>query len=232
MVARVLVVGDSVSMPSSGVDYEDTWLFQLVDHYPQVEFINRTEGGSTTKRLDDKFSLESYDPDAVLTQLGIVDCAPRITNRFDRRFVLDVLPKKMENAYMKIVKKFRTRRPDRARVNPDEFRENIADFYHRANSMDVTVLCIAIAPAYPELIDKSPYIADSIARYNAIYRECVANYPDVEIVDPFSDVQETAALYKTGVHLNEWGHEVVFESLVDRLGPYVDIDSRPVSTRK
>ena len=78
-------------MPRPGVDYEDTWVYKLIEALPEFEFIDKTKRASTSERLvtegGDNINpygadlLEHYMPDIVVMQIGIVDCAPRYIKR-------------------------------------------------------------------------------------------------------------------------------------------------------
>jgi hypothetical protein len=85
---RCIVVGDSLPMPSLELKYEDTWVHHFRKDFPTVEVIDKCARSSSVKRLvreginsNGSDLLEIYEPDFVITHLGIVDAAPRLLPR-------------------------------------------------------------------------------------------------------------------------------------------------------
>ena len=48
---RVLVIGDSLVMPRLEYNYDETWLSHLVNHYPSIEFIDKSRRSSSARRF-------------------------------------------------------------------------------------------------------------------------------------------------------------------------------------
>ena len=95
---KVLCIGDSLALPGHLNRYEDTWFYKIKMEYPEYDFISYFKRQLTTDVLTtmgggeggvDKWPkgadcLEAYAPEVVIVQLGIVDCDPRLLNRYDR----------------------------------------------------------------------------------------------------------------------------------------------------
>jgi acyl-CoA thioesterase I len=219
---KIIIVTDSVSMPRAEIRYEETWIHLLRKEFPHYDIIDRPGRGSTSTRLVTEGGggvdlLEMYMPDIVILQLGMADCAPRLFNKrgLEYRIVSRTLPAWARRRYIDWVKKHRVRDPGVTEVPPEEFRANISAFFRRAQSIGARVLIIPILPPIDLQVRKSPHVAVNVERYNAIYREVVAQFPDVTIVDPFRnnggiDINDLAI---DEVHVNPAGLRMIFESL-------------------
>jgi lysophospholipase L1-like esterase len=219
---KIMIVTDSVSMPRAEIRYEDTWIYLLKKEFPQYDIIDRTGRGSTTTRLVTEGGggvdlLEMYMPDIVIIQLGMADCAPRLFDKrgLEYRIVSRTLPAWARRRYIDHVKKHRVRDPEVTEVSPEEFRSNCAAFFRRAQAIGARILLIPILPPMDLMIRKSPHVRRNVDRYNGIYREVVAQFANVEIVDPFRnnsgmDINELAI---DEVHVNAEGLKMIFESL-------------------
>jgi lysophospholipase L1-like esterase len=213
---RALIVGDSVSTPTD-VEYQLHWVHRIRDRYPGIEFIDRTENGSTTGRLDSKLSLEWYDPDFVVTQLGIVDCSPRYLHHVEYEHLFAVVPHKVRSMYEKVARTVRRRSPSRTWVSQATFEENLSDYYDRAHELDVPVYSIAILPAYEYMLEKSPYIQSNIDSYNGIYQNMADTFENVKVIGPFNCEKFNKSHYSNGVHLNGKGHEILFQQITGEI---------------
>ena len=219
---KVMIVTDSLSMPRPEIRYEDTWIYLLKQEFPQYDIIDRPGRGSTTTRLVTEGGggvdlLETYMPDIVIIQLGMADCAPRLFNKrgLEYRIVSRNLPAWARRRYIDWVKKHRVRSPAVTEVTPDQFRSNLITFFNRARSVGARVLVVPILPPIDLQIRKSPHVRKNVDLYNGIYREVAAQYPNVQIVDPFRnnggiDINDLAI---DEVHVNPRGLRMIFESL-------------------
>lgn len=135
---KVMAITDSLGMPRPGVEYTDTWIFKLSQLLPQIHLIDRSKRGATTNRLSSKDALEFYDPNGVIIQLGIVDCAPRYSNKYERK-LFDIVPNYISKPYMDVMKHVRERHPKRSYVSVSGFRSNIQNYLYKCdkNSTDV-----------------------------------------------------------------------------------------------
>ncbi len=190
---RIIIVTDSVSMPRAEIRYEDTWIYLLKKEFPHYDIIDRPGRGSTTTRLVTEGGggvdlLEMYLPDIVITQLGMADCAPRLFNKrgLEYRIVSRTLPEWARRRYIR-----------------------------RAQAVGARVLVIPILPAMDLMVKKSPHVQNNVERYNGIYREVAAQFPNVKIVDPFRDNGgiDINSMAIDEVHVNSKGLKMIFECL-------------------
>lgn len=117
---KVLCIGDSLALPGHLNKYEDTWFYNLKQNFPDYDFISFFKRQLTTdvlvkmgggKEGVDKMPngadcLEFYKPDIVVLQLGIVDCAPRLLNKYDK-VIIRLLPEGLTKFYIKLIKSLR-----------------------------------------------------------------------------------------------------------------------------
>ena len=119
---KLIAVGDSLALPGHLNNYEDTWFYRLkkdLKDYDCIPIFRRgitseilvSEGGGGVDNLPmGADCLEFYKPDIVILQLGIVDCAPRLFKRDGiENKIINRIPYKLKDRYIKIVKKLRTR---------------------------------------------------------------------------------------------------------------------------
>ena len=159
----VLLVADSLGMPRDGVSYKDTYIHKLRENISK-EFVDRSKRARTTDSLGKKDALEYYNPDIIITQIGIVDCAPRYSNMIERQ-LFNITPSTLTNPYMNVVKKIRTRKARRQYVKPDDFRYNLEQYYKRTKNTGSQVISIKIAPPSSKLLEANPEVDVEIKKY-------------------------------------------------------------------
>lgn len=211
-----LVLTDSLGMPREGVDYDETWIHHLRRKLDGIEVIDHPTRAGTTDILRDYDSLERYDPTLVITQFGIVDCAPRYSNAIERQ-LFDWLPKRITLPYMNAMRKVRKRRPRRAYLSTSEFEANLRDYYERAIETETEIVSIIIAPPTTEFIEKSSHIESQINTYNEIYRRVATDYNHVHLLDPYTSIDDLDSIMIDHEHPNTKGHRLITESIIGLL---------------
>lgn len=222
---RVLIIGDSSALPGHGNAYEDTWVYLLKESYPAWDFIANCEGATTTEALGQPGArgadcMALYRPDAVVLQLGMVDCAPRLFKRgslaeaFVRR-----LPACLARPVVALKKRWRGRALRNAYVSPADFERNLRVYLERCRAAGVKGV-IAVAIAWPDdrMVAANRLVRNAVARYNAILASLAGSDGLLRCVDPLSAAQAGPHLYDSdGYHPNPAGHRKVFEALRDEL---------------
>lgn len=221
---KIMIIADSVSMPRPGIRYEDTWIYLLKKEFPQYDIMDRTARGSTSTRLVTEGGggldlLESYMPDIVILQQGMVECVPRLFDKRSAEFYLvsRVMPPRIRQRYIEYVKRNRVRNPEVTEVSPEQFRSNITNFFTRAGAISARCIVIPILPPTDLHMRKSPHIARNVERYNAIYRETAELFPGVTIVDPFRNKIDINELSIDETHINPRGLRMIFDELLPLL---------------
>ena len=108
--SRLVILGNSLSMPRPGdrIMYEDIYPYILAN--PDLEVINRSkrvndiEIQSMEQNIVD--DVDDLRPDYLVIHLGIVDCAPRIFSKNNRK-LLSLLPGSVVNYIVRFVSKHR-----------------------------------------------------------------------------------------------------------------------------
>jgi len=214
-----MIITDSIAMPRPDIRYEETWVYLLKKEFPHYDFIDRPARGSTSTRLAPQHGgldlLETYMPDIVILQQGMVECAPRLFQKRSLEYyiVSRILPARTRNWYIGYVRKHRGRNPDITDVEPEQFRANITGFVKRARSISARVIIIPILPPAAILVKKSPHILKNINRFNAIYHEVARSFPNVTIVDPFRSNIDINELAIDEIHVNQKALRMVYEAL-------------------
>lgn len=214
---KVLCVGDSLGLPRKGVAYEDTWFYKLTQKYPQIHFINKFVRELSTDRFNPigDFS-DYYNPDVVITQFGVVDCAPRVINdRLNKwKFVLSLSNSlRIEKYTWKIIKKFHHRdNPNTVYVSPNDFERNIIEYFSTLHRMGVQLI-VVIMIGMPGLSvrKKSPCFAENVNKYNAILEKVAKQFDNVVTIDPLKDGDDEN--YVDGYHTNERGSQLIQDQL-------------------
>lgn len=229
---RAIVIGDSMVLPRMEIHYNLTWLSKLVNHYPSIEFIDKSRRASTSERLvsdgagaGDKIRsadlLEYYSPDLVITQIGITDCAPRLYKKGSMLSnILHLLPNLISKSVIRFLKKYRGRKEKFADVLPEAFRKNWQQFFDRCYSQNVFVICILIGIPAKLFVEKSPYILNAINKYNDILIDLSEKYDNVICVKPFTTEEiESSALDE--FHVNAEGHLLLAEKLIKHIDGFL-----------
>jgi len=210
----VLIVADSLGMPREGVSYKNTYIHKLRKSTSK-EFVDRSKRARTTDSLQKEDTLERYDPDIIITQVGIVDCAPRYSNEYERE-LFKIVPSTFTNPYMSVMKTVRTRKAKRQYVPPSCFKSNLKQYYKRAEKNDIQVISIAIASPTAQLQEANPHIDIEIKKYNNIYKDLADDFRNVRILEPY-DPHNVEQMMINDHHPNALGHEYIFNSIKELL---------------
>jgi len=217
---RILIAADSMAMPRSEVKYEDTWICMLKDTYHEIDFLDRTDRGSTTNRLVTEGGggidlLELYSPDMAIIQMGITECAPRLFKKhgFEHFFLTRLLPGRFRPRYVQFIKRKRGRNPEITDMSPENFRANITNYFDRARTHNCSVVVILISRPNSGLLKKSPHAGTNIALYNNIYREAASGFSNVTIVEPFDDGIDIDEISIDEIHHDASGSRIIFDKL-------------------
>jgi acyl-CoA thioesterase I len=217
---RVLIIGDSVSMPRPEVSYEDTWICRLKNEFPHFDIIDKSERGTTSFRLVTEGGsgvdlLETYMPGTVILQFGITECAPRLFNKKGLEFfiVSRILTTGLREKYIRSVKKNRVRNPDLTDVSPEEYYNNLNSYFLRAEKISAQVLVIPIIRPSELFVSKSPHIAENIEWYNTIMKKVAGLYSAVSVVEIFDEDFNINTVSLDELHIDKEGHKMIYERI-------------------
>lgn len=229
MRSKLIIIADSLAMPRAGVKYEDTWVYLLKEQLYDIDIIEKLKRASTSERFVTEgggieFSLgsdllEFYNPQNVIIQVGVTDCAPRLFHNksFFSKFINNI-PLRISSLIIQFLKNTRGRKADNAYVTPNNFKRNYQNYIERAIGLSVeNIYAIEIGNISNELALKSPQFQKQINDYNKILRELAAEYKIFKII-PFgissNDIDKSTV---DGYHLNKEGNKQLFQSIKKEL---------------
>lgn len=227
---RCIVVGSSMTMPSFDLNYEQTWLYKLIKHYPNIEFIDKNTRSSSVRRLVTEGALskgydllEYYAPDFIITQIGIADCSPRLLKReaFSTKLI-NAMP--FSNWIYNIVRKTKGRTISCCDIDTTTFYKCLETYAERASQSQTQIFCIKIAHTGTGVVKKSPHMLEAIDLYNKEFDKLAASFNNVTLITPFpEDANLQELLIKDEIHPNEKGSEIIFQNIVNAIEPYLRI---------
>jgi len=228
---RVLIIGDSNCLARPNGRYRQTWVYYLKQSLVGVDVILLAENSRTTEYLVlypvrrpdgsveyDPTSLEMYEPNWVIVNLGFVDCSPRLFSRGENQ-ILARLPASARKAVISACKRLRRPSTSRAYVKPTAFEANVRQYLERCGSAGVEgVVLIGILSPNDGYRRKNPGIQRSVEEYNAILARLGRAYPKVYFIDPLHPEQRESPLYvEDGYHLSAYGHRLLHHCLMKTL---------------
>ncbi len=224
---KVFCIGDSLALPGHLNKYEDTWYYKLKKYCPEYDFNSFFKRQLTTdvlvtmgggERGIDKWPkgadcFEAYMPDIVIIQLGIVDCAPRLMNTFDRA-VMKIIPDLLKKTYIQLIKFFRKRRIENTIVPIEQFKKNLITYLNRTNKSKSRVIFISISVPNSSFLVKNPDIIINVNKYNKILYQLAEEYDNVLITPVLNEDVYGNTIYEDGYHPNQFGHDIIFNHLL------------------
>lgn len=156
--------------------------------------------------------LEAFMPDVVIVQLGIVDCAPRLLNKFDR-IILKLIPGSSIRKYISILKKIRKRNVNNTLVPLDRFKNNWVNYLNRAKKTNTKVIIISISLPDDSFLKKNPGININVKKYNDLLVQFTKEYDNVFLTKALEPGVNPLPVYEDGYHPNHLGHDFIYSQL-------------------
>lgn len=214
-----LLVGDSLGLPRSDVDYYSTWPYIVQSSESNYHFISRFQRALTSKQLcdgEERDWLEFYKPSVVILQVGIVDCAPRLVRKSSilMRF-LSIMPPKFKSMIWRMIKANWNREARKCDVSLVDFKGFIYDYLRRCDKLGLERLFfIKIANPSAKLAAASPSISNQIANYNLAIDELSLLFDFCSVLEiPVND----RCFVEDGYHLNHTGHRLLANDVIESL---------------
>jgi hypothetical protein len=208
---KVLVFSDSLALPRPTpevVNYNETWVYKLSQIYNVHQI---SIGGAIIEELSTQINYaKMFEPDFVILQAGIVDCAPRAMTKFETRFLNKykftriLLKKILTPKVLFLLRKYRNVTYTKKFI----FESQVEIFYKHFRSK---LFWIEILPANTDFSQSIPGIENNIKEYNSIIKEKVENN--------FISVPDFKADYLMSDHhhLSELGHGYIFDLIMDKI---------------
>lgn len=217
---RLLIITDSLGAPRTVpelVTYDQTWTSMVKQHAQDLGYdvsphtINGLDTRALDRLVDEKLHL--YDPDLVLFQFGIVDCAPRVFS--DReKLIFRVLH--LHRLAAKIGKKYHaplSAKRDVTAVSLKEFEAFVPKIYNKIKSASrkpVKIINVPIGSACQGYVDISPTIKQKISDYNKV----IELHSDL-FLKRFKNVPVEEIYTADRHHLNPAGHKLLADIVIE-----------------
>lgn len=211
---KIIIIGDSLSFDRPDeLAHEERWPQLLRGGLSEVLIENKSRGASTTQRLAGE-SLNGLQPgDAIIVQLGIVDCAPRLLSKIESK-IIGRLPSFLRKGLISLTKKNRIQNSKRAYVNPVSFERNLVQFLDRTKGFNV--FYIKILPAGSKFLSSNPDVFKSISQYNNIVDSLKMSFSNVNLIE-LDKVNIDDYTLTDGYHLNAAGHQLIYQCLMTEI---------------
>lgn len=209
---KILILSDSLALPRQhpqAVLYSETYPQLLKNHF---EVCQVSIGGATIVELYNQiYYITNFNPDFVLLQSGIVDCAPRAISKFEQMLIakLPFFSKFFERFIREHKFKLRKIR-NITYTNIDVYENNLLQV--RKAFPNAAVMAIGIVPSTKEYEKVVPGIGQNINRYNDAIKNIFNNY----FID-ISDI-DNSCIMSDHIHLNSKGHQFIFTKIFQILG--------------
>ena len=201
---RILIITDSLGLPSRYVNMDDMWVYKIIKEFKQHEFITIQRGGLSTRDLYYK-TIKHMNVDLIITQIGIVDCCRRPCFKI----ISDTLFELLKNyKILKVIKRNMyklTRLYDYKYVNKSGFDINVG----KINKLAKKVYFIKIAGPGISLKNKIFNVENDIKDYNNILKK-------FNLIDPYKNKKDYL-IVEDGHHLNKKGQNLVYNEVKKKL---------------
>jgi len=162
---------------------------------------------------------EQYEPDYIVIHAGIVDCAPRVFSRWQRKVVRRLgmfrgpLLRFTHRHRRAIIRAL----PRRVYTSACTYRTAVRSATRIASEIGSGIVFIGIAPSRYETEHRSPGLEENIRVYDDILREeCKAsNAVFIDAFAVFSDIEQ--CILSDGIHISSEAHRRLAASLQDVL---------------
>lgn len=211
---KILVIGDSLCLPRKKpeiVEYNDTWPY-LLKNTNKFEIVQIAIGGGSIRDLYEQTSYyKCYNPDIVIVQSGIVDCAPRALGKIEREIINSsrILSAIFNRFFpLNFVRRYR----HVTLTRDDIFKQNAHQIIETFSGSKL--IWIGILPASNQYEKMLPGISNNIKKYNEIITSEIKVFGASFIA---TDMMQMDLIMTDHHHLNKNGHKWIFERLIIEL---------------
>lgn len=222
---QALIITDSIGAPRDLplTNYQDTWVSQienfLLANY-QMKCFSYTQRAADTNHVVHriKVQLQFYQPELVVLQLGICDCAPRVLKEKELRFIqkLPIIRKIIHKFISANYAKLSQKR-NLAYVEKDVFVKNLQSI--KASFLNAKIVIIPIGLPNDEYKRKSPKIEERIRDYNQALKSVFSDN-DSFYLEEFTQITQPIIndIYaEDNYHLIAKSHSMLFECLQEKI---------------
>jgi lysophospholipase L1-like esterase len=208
---KMLIITDSLGLPRPKpeiVEYNDTWVKKISIYYDVWQY---SSGGATIIDLYSQIEYyKMFNPDIVLIQSGIVDCAPRALTKFESQFLNHFTLSKKITSKMLTKRRLENMRKRRkcTYTSLENFEEVVKLF---KNEFKNKLFWIGIMPASDNYETIVPGIKKNIELFNNVIKK--------NLFDNYLPVADFTNQYlmSDNIHLSKEGHSLLFERISSKL---------------
>ena len=225
---RIVIFTDSLGRPRPDLDrfektnYEDVYGYQLKKYYEgihDVELIYIESLDTEDAKFWGERMVAFREPDLVVFQMGINDCAPRIfqkntflqcilNNQFFKKYTKNIIPRIASKFRLFITKNFQ-----KVYVKPNEFELNYKHIMNtiKKYNQNCQFLCLSIFES--DLLDNKSYgFNKNVIKYNYLLKKIFEDkYIDI------NSLLTKPCLISDGVHMAKKAHDEVFHLLKQKV---------------
>lgn len=233
---NIVIIGDSLACPRPwiGLAQNDTYASLMQRALAErAHVINLAYGSRSTRYYAAESFTRGYvdrsTTDTLITQLGIVDCAPRLMTLVERGIGFACRKTRVTNSFFQSYVAFKsarrmffTRHFPNILVKRDEFDRNMRlildNFFSQGEAKRAFLINIAYPGEY--LTARSFDVLRIIESYNEVLARIAAEDPErVELIDIFAIIRDQPSLItaEDGHHITAAAHKIIAQTLLDRL---------------
>ena len=208
---RVLIVGDSCTLPRKEVYFDNLYPSLLKNELIDFDFVVSAKYKATVKDIKEltiPYIEYGYKPNIVILQYGIVDAFPRPYPRYIEKYdIVRRLLKKL-NLFYKFSDLF-----DIHYTSLFEFSfisESIIKLILDNEGGNTLIIFVNI-PLPKRILLKSKKALENICAYNKVFKTLKENYDNISIIDIFQWTDEY--FIYDGYHLNKDGHKKLADEI-------------------
>lgn len=200
---KILILTDSLGLPRNKPEFcsfDDTWPVLLRKNGRNIHQVSI--GAATSQVLLKQVTYQkAFNPNLVIIQVGIVDCAPRFMSNKELDFTgaLGACGRVLRFLFnRKWIKKLR----NISYINEVDFKKNILKIQ---NDFDCPILALGILPASSEYENILPGVTKKINLYNNILEQNFKYFLST------NETLDCNGIMKDHHHLNKTGHYYLFK---------------------
>ena len=220
---RIVILGNSLSMPrpKDGIKYSDIYAYKLIKSGFEVinrsRRINDIEIQSLEQNIVD--DVDDLSPDYLVVHLGIVDCAPRLFSKGNRR-ILGLLPDFIVNKIITTLSRYRStitkiRKITFVDVDLFEVLLRLMIVRIKKNNPNINIFILKILQTNKRNIGRSHNFDINIQKYNDVIEKVSREFRlSTKVIDPnfFYD-----GLLKDGIHINKGMHKYISDQVLQSI---------------
>ena len=230
---RIVVAGDSLGLPRikpTLISYKDIWPYilegKLKERNVNSKILNHSERSRTLPKLLKNFQdiVSIWEPDILIIQIGIVDCAPRLFSEREHKFLNSgIIHWRIAKAIINFASKHRrqiiTLRPWVRYTPLKKFKKSLEDLGKILSQTNYKTIVLPIFPSFPSHTYRSPGYNESVEKYNNEWKNFCEKYSHIfiNLEEIINDLKLEDLLLEDGHHLSKLGHLRIATSLENKI---------------